>query len=316
MKYLFIDFGASFVKTILYDSVLQEYKIIKELENLKSPFQENDSIQKIKLQQFLNEIVSKIKDIDGIVICTIKGGGWVDDIYYSWKSKNIENKEHCLISGLFVDSPTYHMHAHHGGIIQKIIPLGKIKNITIYSSLGDTDCVIESLDLKDNEIAINIGTGSQVIFKENSSIKTIPFIPAGRALMCFNNFFAKINFDFFSELQKIKPQQVYSSTMNIDLNVFSQSKHFLNGGSINNIVEKEFTIDNLLSSILRCLVIQYSEYIPKNKKILLVGGIPKKLPILNELFEYYYQDNEISIKKSQNISDTHRGMTKIIQKYL
>ena len=317
MRYLLIDFGASFVKTMVYDTSLGEYPIFRELQSVPSPFKNKDTIDRGSLVSFLENIVSKISDIDGIVICTILGGGWIDDVYHSWKSTDTCPKKHCLISGLFTNEKTYHIHTHHGGDVDALIPLGKISDIVVYGSLGDTKCVIESLDLNNDEVAINIGTGSQVISRENQEFKVVSFLPAGRAFLCFDKFFQQLGCDFFSELNKITTKQVCSSTLNVDLNVFPQSKNFINGGYINNIMEEDFTVTNLLGSILRCFVLQYKPHLePLSKKtIRLVGGIPLKLPILNDLFKHYYPNFTIVTTKSP-ISNTHIGMIRLIKKHL
>jgi len=75
-----------------------------------------------------------------------------------------------------------------------------------------------------------------------------------------------------------------------------------------------FTINNLLASILRNFVLQYKQFITDQSKIniILIGGIPKKILILKTLFEFYYPKNKIKIN-SGNIENTHLGMIKYLE---
>jgi len=107
---------------------------------------------------------------------------------------------------------------------------------------------------------------------------------------------------------------VYNSNLDIDLNLFEQAFNYTGGGSISNIQEDNFTINNLLASILRNFVLQYKQFITDESKIniILVGGIPKKISILKTLFEFYYPKNKIKINSS-DIENTHLGMIKYLE---
>lgn len=313
MKYLLIDFGASRIKIAIYNQITK--KIIVNFDK-ESPFKNSETITKKELNILLKNIIKEVEPVDGIITCTIVGGGWIGDVYHSWKSNNKNNKKHCLISGLFTDTTNYHVHPHHDGSQNpqyKLDILGYIDNIPIYSSLGDTNCVIESLDLKKDEYVINIGTGSQVIYK-NNDIVIKKFIPAGRTFLVYDNFFKSCKLNFFKMLNDITPEQVYNSNLDIDLNLFKQAFDYTGGGSISNIQEDNFTINNLLASILRNFVLQYKQFITDESKIniILVGGIPKKISILKTLFEFYYPKNTIKIN-SDDIENTHLGMIKYLE---
>ena len=89
MKYLLIDFGASKIHTLLYDKKLD---IISKGFKIESPFLKKSTLPLYKLKSILNDIIDKYSNdnVDGIIPCTILGGGWglADDIYYSWKVKD------------------------------------------------------------------------------------------------------------------------------------------------------------------------------------------------------------------------------------
>lgn len=305
MKYLLLDFGASFVKCAEYDSENNE---ITNVINIPSPFYDSGIISKSRILSIINSILLEYPNCKKVMSCSILGGEWIGDIYHSWKVIDKPSKPDCLISGLFRDSPTHHVHKHHGGDSEWIKELGKINDVLFYSSLGDTYCVIECMDIEEKEYIINIGTGSQVISKQSIH----KYIPAGRALIVFANFFNAFDIDMFKELGEITINDCITSDLIIDLNVFRQSHMYKNGGQIANIQEHTFNRKNLFGSILRTLVCQYKMFIEfSDYPIKLCGGIPQKLPIIKKLFEYYYQ-NPIMVMSSN--FETHTGLTKFIQK--
>jgi hypothetical protein len=316
MKYLLIDFGASFIKSIIYNKNTDTYS---NPHNIISPFQTQNEITKQELLLILQELIPN--GIDGILICSILGGYYDGDIYYSWKKKHL-TKNYCLISGLFSNIDTFHIHNHHretthsGPYENKLKILGYINNTPLYSALADTLCVIESLVIGENDVIINIGTGSQVITQK--SIHS--FIPAGRAFLTFNEFFKSLKLDMFDLLKTITIEDVKNSNLIIDLNTFPQSTKYYKdtqGGHILGITEGNFNIINLLGSILKSFVEQYKEHILNSNctNITLTGGIPRKLPIIKQLFEIYYPSFTIN-QDINEIENTHRGMVSYIKKYL
>lgn len=311
MKYLLIDFGASYIKTITYDKYADSYS---KCDIIESPFLNKSILHKKECLSILESLLDKYTNIDRIIICTILGGHYENDIYYSWKI-NSKIKNQCLISGLFFNESTFHIHEHHKDTTsytnyeKGLRILGFIKHTPIYSALSDTGCVIESVDLKSDDLIVNMGTGSQVIyFKEGKEIRH-SFIPSGRSLLVFYNFFKSINLDIFELFKKATISKVVNSTMEIDLNVFKQSHKYSDGGFIKKINEDDFNIENLVYSILRCYVKQYLPYIEQSKckNIILTGGIPKKIPVIKELLSIYSKDCNVKISNI-DIENTHLGM--------
>lgn len=304
MKYLLIDFGASFIKSCRYDSISDKIDLIK---SVSSPFSTGGTTSKDELISYINSIIQQYPDCKKVMSCSILGGEWIDDVYYSWKVIKSPSKPDCLISKIFSNQTTYHIHSHHGGTTQEIKPLGYFGDVLFYSSLGDTFCVIEHMNIQDNEYIINIGTGSQVITKTDIH----KYIPAGRALSVFANFFNGINIDIYEKIQQLSIVDVLESSLEIDLNVFEQSFAYKNGGCINYIQENNFTINNLLGSILKCLVCQYKPFIKADSYVIkLTGGIPKKIPLIKKIFEYYYPNPIIYVDTDH---ETHMGLSKFIQ---
>jgi len=316
MKYLLIDFGASFVKSIIYNKDTDTYS---NNCNVISPFQTQNEITKQEILLILQGLIPS--DIDGILICSILGGYYDGDIYHSWKKKRL-TKNYCLISGLFSNTDTFHIHEHHqettysGPYETGLKVLGYINDIPVYSALGDTLCVIESLIIGENDVVVNMGTGSQVITQKGKR----SFIPAGRAFLTFNEFFKSLGLDMFDILKTITIDDVKNSSLIIDLNTFPQAVAYhktIQGGHILGITEGNFNVINLLGSILKNFVEQYKEYILDSgcTNIVLTGGIPKKLPIIKQLFEIHYPSFTI-IQDINEVENTHRGIASYIKKYL
>jgi len=307
MKFLLIDFGASRVKTIVYNKTTNAFT---NSNHFPSPFIQNSTISIDELTSLLQNIVSPYKDIDGIVICTILGGVWIDDIYHSWKSPLNKSKgSHCLISKIFNSN----VHEDHKSFtdcekyLSKLTQIGKICDVPIYSSLGDTNCALRSIDIPENGVVINIGTGSQVISKHSME----RYFPAGRSFLVFQQLFDSIGLDFFTLLNKITYKDVINSTLQINLANFTQSRGFTDGGSISQILEGTFTINNLLGSLLKAFVTQYKSAIGEANTIILLGGVVNKIKILPQLFKYYYPHINVTSQHNE-IEATHLGMAQYI----
>ena len=313
MQYLLIDFGASYIKTTIFDNETDTFTSQKYYE---SPFLKNNSISKQELMELLNTIVIS-NPSDGVVICTILGGHYEDDVYYSWKSNKPPKKNECLISGLFVESDNFHIHSHHKNFTSaeqyddSLRVLGYINGIPVYSSLGDTYCVINSVDLQDDEVGINLGTGSQVFYKNTVHM----YIPSGRTFLAFQRMFQEFGFDMFSYMKTLTFEDIITSTLKVDLNIFSSAHKFIDGGKIELLTEQNMTKKNLVSSLIREYVIQYKPLIPSDtKRIYLLGGMSRKITNIQELFSYYY--NVEVLTNNSSIENTHIGMSKLIKRYL
>jgi len=310
MKYLLIDFGATYIKCAYYDGAA-----IVPTFNQNSPFEHNSTITRCELLGILTNIVEEHDAVDGIIICTILGGIWDGDIYKSWKNTNYGRMDsYCMISGLFKSQIIHIDHMDYTNAEKYVSSLeivGYIHQTPVYSSMGDTNCVIRSLNMKDDVVYINIGTGSQLI--TNNSIKR--YFPAGRSFLVFNRLFEFSDLSLFDIIGTLTLADVVNSDIDINLAVFPQSRNWQFGGSINRITEDTFTIKNLVSSMLKSLVIQYKDDIGDFTHIELVGGMVNKIKILPDVFRYIYSDKTIIYNKSE-IEATHIGMSIMVDKYL
>lgn len=316
MKYLLIDFGASYIKCVEYDSQTEDYS---NQSFHPSPFKTSQSITKQELRIILHGLILEHHTVDRILICTILGGFYDGETYHSWKSNVQGTPTSCMVGGLFVNEPTFHIHEHHAKVLRiknfetGLEVIGYIDDKPIYSPLGDTDCVINSIRLDDHDVIINMGTGSQVVKKEGRK----SFIPSGRAFLTFANFFEELGIDMFEYMSNLSLEEIRDSSLHINLNVFPQSHQYDGGGCVNGIQEGNFNMKNLIGSILRSYMNQYDDFISDKKynRIILTGGIPKKLPVTHEYFSLKYPDKKI-ILDNHPIENTHRGMVNYIQEFL
>lgn len=309
MKYLLIDFGATYIKCAVYNKQTGE---VSTANHFTSPFENKSTITSEFLFKLLNDIITQYEKVDGIVICTILGGQWHNNIYYSWKM-GLEPGKSCLIGGLFktISHEDHKPFTIADSYYDKLSIIAYINDTPIYCALGDTNCVIRSLDLKFDEVAINMGTGSQVITKSNIH----RFFPAGRSFLVYQQFFKSMGLDMFTLMNHLTLEDAINSPLEVNLNTFKQSRDFNEGGYISKIIEGNFTVNNFLGALLRTFVTQYKEVIANSKRIILVGGIPKKLPMIHKLFDYYYPDAYVSLNE-HDIESTHKGMIKYINEQL
>jgi len=309
MRYLLIDFGATYVKCVIYNKETGEVLNSKQFE---SPFKTSNSITSEALYKILSDIVLTYERVDGIVICTILGGRWQGGIYDSWKGTSSKG-DFCLISGLFESA----VHEDHKpftttkSYVNSLNVIGNIHQTPVYCSLGDTDCVIRSLNLEEGEVAINMGTGSQVITKDSIN----RYFPAGRSFLAYQELFNSLGLDMFQLMDQLTTGDVLESSLKVDLAVFRPARGYVDGGSIKHINEGNFTVQNLLGGLLRSFILQYKETIGDAKAIILVGGIAKKVKLLPILFEYYYPQARIILAEDE-IESTHKGMINYINEQL
>ncbi len=314
-NFLLLDFGASRVKLALYS---REFGKIRFLRSFDSVLKYSNKVSLSGLNTFFDKVISSVGDseYDAIVMCSILGGRWSDGIYYSWKcEEDQEDSNSCLLSELFKKQETYHVHNHHTSKsnIKGLSKLGFWKSCKlVYSVLGDTRCVIESLNLGDRDLLINLGTGSQVIDIK----KTISYIPSGRVLNSYKVLFEEFDVDLFNEFSKLSLDDLLDSTILFDLNIFSKSYKFSGGGSIWGILEENLTKKNLIASLFRSYVDQYINIIKTKtniENIFLTGGISNRYKQIRTYIQYKTGCN---VYVPHHEEATFMGMKTMIERYL
>lgn len=215
------------------------------------------------------------------------------------------------------------------------------KNIPVYGGIGDLQSCYLSLDLKENEMNVNLGTGSQVsktyqkYDKEfelrptfnNEIFSTITHIPCGRALNIFSNAIEKkfkennkktnITQNIFWEKFFQKSDINSKNNIDIDLNVFKGSYKYKNGGSLRFVERNNIDLQVLVDSIKFSLVKQYSDIINYyNKcndnsinKIIVTGALANKIVDFKDLLNL---ETNIEVEIMHNKIDSSLiGLSKI-----
>ena len=312
MKFLLLDFGASFVKTSIYDKDSRSLSLFKQYQ---SPFLTNDKININDIKYFISNIMNDYENFDIVLPCSIKNGFLINDEYVSWKllDQNRYYEKESIIGAIFKNQSKHHIHNDQDekSLICDLKELGTFENKIFLSCLGDTECVKRAFDLDDESVLLNLGTGSQIIYRDY--IKS--FFPSGRMFLVFDKFFSSLGCNFFDELANITLTQILESSLDFDINVFPQSRNFINFGSIGNITESNLNKDNFLASLLKSYIEQYLVKINplQTKKIFLSGGIPKKLPVIKQYIENKL--NVAVIESDSSYPETHLGMVNMIEKY-
>jgi len=188
-------------------------------------------------------------------------------------------------------------------------------NIKVYVGLGDFQATLHGCKLDNNTLSVNLATGSQIALLEdkttdyitnintslsyrpfitNKIVKCITHIPSGRFLNIYNDFFKELNIDMWSYFDTLTIEDLEISTLQISTNIFDT-----NGIHISHINSNNFNIKNLISSILYSYIMQYIELIRKYNfhfnKIVLSGGIAKKIKLIPKLFSKHFNHMDINI---------------------
>ena len=194
------------------------------------------------------------------------------------------------------------------------------KSLKIFGGFGDMQCSNNFHKLKNSQAILNIGTGSQIIFGDhlnnldfriffNKKIYScITHIPSGRYLIKLSKIFKLSQIVFFKKLKKIKLSQIYSMKKKFgshDLKTFCEF-----------IKKKKKKNNNIFAIILFIFLNNYFRKLKKFKKInelIIRGGIPRKLKIINDYFKVYFK---VDLIKEDLLDETVQFINKNINKIL
>ena len=192
----------------------------------------------------------------------------------------------------------------------------------IYTAVGDNQCAIYGAKLNNDDVCLNLGTGSQLVVIDKAdpsvSIEQRPgidlgnadllsvqtHIPSGRALNVYVGFIQSI-FDMtgskikaWNLLADLTLDELVQADIVIDLAVFESACNFNNYGIIGNINEKNLNMTNFLASLIKSYVEQYLQIIDKYNinydNIILCGGVAAKNPVIKEYLAYCTNRNIIN----------------------
>lgn len=213
----------------------------------------------------------------------------------------------------------------------------KGKKIPCYISVGDQQAALLGAGLKDKQLSINIGTGSQIsMLSENSEngnyqlrpffadqfLKTITHIPAGRALNILFKLVTEINNNNSTEENWNYIQERVSVIQKTDLKLnLSFFKSIIGEtGSIQNITEENLTIGHLFMASYKSMIDNYlilsTQLSPTRNwnSVVLSGGIIQKNKILQEMLMKAFSDKPVEL--IENNIETLEGLKILARDYL
>ena len=196
----------------------------------------------------------------------------------------------------------------------------------IYGGYGDLQAAFTGSNIKSNEVLINMGTGSQIILKNNTKhniyfekrnyfnkiLYCKTHIPSGRSLNLIaekiNKIYRKKDY-FWRIIKKIKLNNLIECNKIINLDYFRLKK------KLNNEEIKK-NLENFIIIVLKSYCDQYINYINnpsfkkmKFKRVILSGGIPKRIPIIKN---YIHQKTGINTKiYNSRVDETLIGLLKL-----
>jgi sugar (pentulose or hexulose) kinase len=216
--------------------------------------------------------------------------------------------------------------------------LGSIKvknnNVKVFGGFGDLQTALYGSNVDEDEICLNLGTGSQVLLISNSMpdysssydvkpyfgryLKAITHIPAGRSLNFVKNEICK-NDDFWKILNRTVKSQDNQNSPRFNLNLFESNWRY-NKSNKNLIIESYKSDKNFYEDILHAFCNEY--LIALNKinpdhsffKLLLAGGKLKDINYVRQFFKSL-DGYTLTRNKKSILDETLIGLNKLSKVY-
>jgi len=197
----------------------------------------------------------------------------------------------------------------------------------LYGGYGDLQVACMGSNIRNKQLLINMGTGSQIILNNkinhysfekrnyfNKSLNCITHIPSGRSLNLISNkidkFYNKKNY-LWNIIKKISIIELKNCKKILNLD-FLNIKKF----KISSIDKNDFK--DFLIIVLKSYCDQYIDILTKAKikklninKIILSGGIPKKIPLIRDYLEY--KMGIITKIDKSKVDETLKGLIKLMK---
>ena len=221
--------------------------------------------------------------------------------------------------------------------VENIVPAGFIemngKNISIYTGVGDHQCALYGVGLKDNCVSLNLGTGSQAAliasvdsqnerrpYFDSKILSVITHIPSGRAFNYYKEMLTETNpeIDFWKELSSVSLDDINNADLNISLAVFQSAWRYGSSGEILAFDPSKHSIKNYFASIIKSYISQYlkaiemllsGDSVNQRFSVILSGGVAKKLPVIKEYFKKF-SDFDVIVTNSE-YDETLEGLKKL-----
>jgi sugar (pentulose or hexulose) kinase len=216
----------------------------------------------------------------------------------------------------------------HGTVVGTLEWNGR--NIPIYTPVGDHQCALVGSLLRENELSLNISTGSQAsllartlvfgnfqtrAYFDGQFVRTITNIPAGRALNALVTLLSElavaqgIKLDDPWEYIIRAAEAVGPTPLQTHLAFFNTS--IGDTGSISNIHESRLTVGHLFRAAFQNMADNYYECAvrlsPEKEwnRLVFSGGLPQKIDLLRQLITERF---EIPYRMSPHPEDTLLGL--------
>lgn len=391
MKHLLVDFGASRVKAVIYDSGLNQ--VIDTFEQV-SPSQKNHNCQPAYtvpislyrqcLECAATTLLHRHRDTQRMYICSEMHGFCMDDDYVSWKDSRADvtamdqtlfyqRTGMLLRSGLaYATLKTLNPSGKHIGTLisavldqvignditltasqgfvdkhtQEIsqaimsefdnvsmVPLAKnhigyFQHLPVYGGLGDLQAALLGADLGHTaDMVLNLGTGSQVAvitqdlttgdlrpYVNNTWIRVISHIPAGRALNAVAEIFVPKR--FWRLWQDLSAEQVLAAdSQQVDLNLFASAWQYTNNSGFIRLKENQ-SADQQVAAVARSWVQQYihaMSVMGRQHRVRVSGGLAHKTPWLLTCLSALDNQRTFFISPSVTGEETLDGLARLAQ---
>jgi len=206
-------------------------------------------------------------------------------------------------------------------------PIGEInlkgRSLRVWGGLGDLQAAAHGMGFpRAAPILINLGTGSQVmvssqtlkrdvelrICAEGQLAQAVTHIPSGRALNTFATFIddcARVGGGlpfFWRVFAGLNANKVLDADPCIDLNTFSSSWRYVDGGKISRIAEGQFSSESFITALAKSWLIQYVWALGNLSapascaKFLLGGGLSRRANFIPLVLESMLARKSIAVR--------------------
>lgn len=209
---------------------------------------------------------------------------------------------------------------------------------TVFPAIGDQQAALLGAGfITPESLSFNLGTGAQVSrlldcaqfsdgyqvrpYFKGMYLKTIPHIPAGRALNVYFNFIKSIldAFGVFLSDEDIwrvildAADNGVETALKIDLGFFENAVNTSILGGIADIEERNFSMNNLFYAVLKqmgCNMVEVSKRLEpssdKIRKIIFSGGVSLKVVKLREIIVQAYPNAEIIVSDGDTLEGLYQ----------
>ena len=202
------------------------------------------------------------------------------------------------------------------GLLPNLVPTGsrvgimrwRGRDIPCYTPVGDQQCALTGVFLQENELSLNIATGSQASrrtsgwepgefqvrpYFQGEFLRTITHIPAGRSLNALIGLFSELspkeNVETTWERVLEKVEKIESTNAQVDLSFFPGA--FGDSGALTHLHEGNLTVGSLFLAALEGMVSNYRRAAQRldpeatAERLVLSGGLAQNIPRLRTLIQ-------------------------------